>query len=234
MTREPLIHIHILRTGGTTLRYSLEKYYEYPVAMNHTVEQLKSIDANNYMVVQGHFCYGIHKVLEIPPRYFTFLRHPVSRVLSVMYSGNPNATEHDIWGNIENGNLFRVVHPSVTQLAGVDNFDEWTNTLPTQELLEVAQSNLEGFEFVGFTECFDKSMAKLCHKADWCIPELVSMNRSKRPVPMPEKSSNLYRTIVQHYSHGMELYEWAKDKFFSLVLGIGLWHLLNMSLLEVA
>lgn len=215
---DTLIHIHIKRTGGTTLQYTLEKYVG-AVARVHTVAGLGNIFPYSFVMVQGHFCWGVHKVMGVPsPRYFTFMRHPVERVLSVLGS-NPMMSEYRYLAEkIETGGAFKEIYSSVVQLAGVNDFDNWRGTPASPELLEVAKQHLREMEFVGFTKHYRKSIDAMCQKYGWDIPELVTGNRATYPIPTPDEESNLYKAIAQRYPFACELYQWAESEFLGKII----------------
>src|SRR5690606_28789070 len=48
-------------------------------------EALKRVNADNLKIIHGHYWFGIHEHINRPFSYFTVLRHPVERVVSLYY-----------------------------------------------------------------------------------------------------------------------------------------------------
>ena len=92
---DPLIFLHIYKTGGTTLNRILEREYK--------LHQICSVDPNGWqwhyrkilrwperrlnrtLVFKGHMPFGLHDVLRRRARYLTILRDPVERAVSDYY-----------------------------------------------------------------------------------------------------------------------------------------------------
>jgi len=99
---DKFIYVHILKTAGTTIRYEIfEKHYkgkylyddmfkmkrnpdikkfEHPVIIENQKNHPKY---KKYNVIFGHFKYDKYNHLNFP--MFSFIRHPVDRVLSQYY-----------------------------------------------------------------------------------------------------------------------------------------------------
>jgi hypothetical protein len=98
-----LIHLHIAKTGGTSLsgmvkhgfgsneifewtRHGVELYTGLGVVPHECCERyLRSFGLNRIRYISGHVPFGVHRVLDRPAKYITVLRHPVERVISLFY-----------------------------------------------------------------------------------------------------------------------------------------------------
>jgi len=90
-----LIFIHIPRTGGTTIRTIVEKQYaddevlslygnDITDAVAVTRDFCKDQEAlSRLKLVRGHVTFGLHEYIPRPCAYFTVLRDPVYRALSL-------------------------------------------------------------------------------------------------------------------------------------------------------
>ena len=89
--RNTIIFLHIPRTGGTTFRDILERYYHSRnvIEINNfinTEKKIKSITKerrSSIHLIKGHLNFGIHKWIDGSYKYITFLRHPIKRTLSI-------------------------------------------------------------------------------------------------------------------------------------------------------
>jgi hypothetical protein len=84
----PLYFLHIPKTGGTTLRYSvlaqnLDKRLICPAYSYSQLLRLQPREISTYRLFSGHFYYSLYRLLPEKPVYITFLRDPVERVLSL-------------------------------------------------------------------------------------------------------------------------------------------------------
>ena len=87
------IHLHIPKTGGTTLRdiiqrqYQAEKILMIP-KLDESEDILKEVSTsqiNQLKLIQGHLKYGIHNHFHRRAKYFAIIRDPINRVLSTYY-----------------------------------------------------------------------------------------------------------------------------------------------------
>jgi len=88
----PLLFCHIPKTAGTSLKTlvaqasgSVAWVYKGELAIgNPNLDFAKSFRAGRRPeIVMGHFSFGGHRLLGIPPRYATILRNPIDRVVSL-------------------------------------------------------------------------------------------------------------------------------------------------------
>jgi Sulfotransferase family len=101
-----LIHLHIPKTGGTSLNSIVQHGFRTDEVLGITVfggpeteqrdglglvrdeyfrQQLRSYTPNELQRIRyitGHLPFGLHRALNRPAKYFTVIRHPVDRVIS--------------------------------------------------------------------------------------------------------------------------------------------------------
>ncbi|NNC86795.1 MAG: sulfotransferase family 2 domain-containing protein, partial [Bacteroidia bacterium] len=91
-----LVFLHIPKCAGSTFLFILNHQYKklprFDVAQtapNKSNEQLLSelseVEREKIHLIRGHVLFKIHKHLIGTTKYITFLRHPVSRVVSLYH-----------------------------------------------------------------------------------------------------------------------------------------------------
>lgn len=89
--QSPLIFMHIPKSGGMSLFASLSKVLENPIAdlYNHSRQTLMNapllMQDTTKAAYCGHFSIGLHQWLSRPSYYVSFVREPVSRLLSLYF-----------------------------------------------------------------------------------------------------------------------------------------------------
>jgi len=153
-----LVSIHIPKTGGSTLLAILQQVYGDRLQLAYGDDRDKS--------VERPLCYHGHAVLDsygdlvtnLPgARWLTFLRDPVRSAISLFHYGVKRGTVQEIdlckwltgkekfcWPNPPNYNHNR--------------FSKW---------IARAKLSWDGFDFIGITELFDKSVRLLSAALDW-------------------------------------------------------------------
>jgi hypothetical protein len=100
---ELLIHLHIAKTGGTTLS-SMVKHGFRRDQVFETISQdgqtyggldlltyescqylLRDCDLSRLRYLSGHVPMGVHRIFSAPAKYIAVVRHPVERLLSYFY-----------------------------------------------------------------------------------------------------------------------------------------------------
>jgi hypothetical protein len=231
-----IIFLHIQKTGGITLQRILRRKIGSPLIKRATnlisnrnqssevIEMLRSKRATDRYII-GHFCYGIHRYLPQPYTYMTFLREPVSRIISLYdYSRtNPTAYYHKYARNqtLEEfalqTPLMELDNGQVRFLAGDEN-DYFINRTPygqcNEELLELAKSHIDqNFSFVGLTEYFDQSALLLSKVMLWNSCFYLRRNTTKTGTKQLV-SDKLKAKIAEQNSLDCQLYEYSKNILF--------------------
>jgi hypothetical protein len=98
-----LIHLHIAKTGGTSLSSMVKHGFRSGEVFETTVQgigtpggmrqtprdvcerQLVAFGLNSIRYVSGHVPLGIHRVFTCPTKYITIIRHPVERIISYFF-----------------------------------------------------------------------------------------------------------------------------------------------------
>jgi hypothetical protein len=98
-----LIHLHIAKTGGTSLssmvkhgfasdevfewtRHGVEKYSGLGLATYDACQQqLRDFGLERIRYIAGHVPMGVHRLFDRPTKYITVLRNPIERIISLFY-----------------------------------------------------------------------------------------------------------------------------------------------------
>ena len=216
MEKKLIIFMHIPKTGGTTLNDIFKKSYAENEIYNHVpleamrnhFSQLKEEDKKEIKAISGHHFYGIHDLFSKPYTYFTMMRSPIERVISLYYflktypgyyeenMRNMSFEEYIDWDpQAKNGQIH--------QICGQNS----------QLSLEKAKENLKVFEVVGITEMFNESLLLLKNKFNWANIEYKKKNVTKSRPRISEVSPKIIKKIEKNNELDIELYEFIKSNF---------------------
>jgi hypothetical protein len=243
----PVIFLHIYKTGGQTLHRSFVRNYPgeswlpmYVGPMGLPTGKAEGSSANPGWIAEearryvraratprtrcvfGHFAYyGLHELLPTTsrPRYATFLREPVERVISLYYylrNSSVNAWHDEIvhmdWSLaewFERTPALWIRNGQVRQLLIGTYPDVETERELTREHLAEAQARLADFWFVGFTESFAQDAARLYRRLAFAQLEpgdAVNVTPGKEPVP-----EAIRRRIAGDNALDLALYDYARQ-----------------------
>ena len=227
--KQPLFFLHIPKTAGTTLNKILDDNFDTQSVFDlYTDEQRIKLrettyeDIASYDLVRGHvFIANFSDILDgpIPFNVFTFLRDPISRVVSEYYflKSWPKShvysflNENDItlseYVTSDHPQLrMRGKNAMVNSLSGV-------GLASIDEGLEMAWHHLKDrFMFYGILERFDESVLILNKYLDLgrCFYERQNVRSKQVHHPVTPEEAAL---IQEHNQADIELYERAYIEF---------------------
>lgn len=225
------IFVHIPKTAGTTLtgiiarQYPSDRtlaHYSVTESIDEMLDRVAEHDRTQLRLLQGHFPFGVHQYLQRPYRYFTFLRAPVSRTLS-LYSYARSNPYHWLHDTIMQDNL-RISDCIARQLSkGFDNVMvrqisgagyEPDFGKCTFDMLEAAKYNLKSqFVVTGFTERFDQSLILLGERLGWRKLNYVRRNITSNRVTTESIDQATLDLISGHNFLDQQLFDWALAEF---------------------
>ena len=95
-----IIFLHMFKAGGTTVtskiadNFGPEHHAIFNTNPNHPRHPLVMKDP---LLVTGHFLFGVHRYLNKPCKYITFLRDPVDRIVSAYFNiREPKCSGHSL------------------------------------------------------------------------------------------------------------------------------------------
>jgi hypothetical protein len=227
------IVLHIHRTGGTTLDQIWNHKFGNSILKRQTrklLDKWKNLSFKEYLKSRtfqdkfytSHVCYGVHELLPQPSTYITFVREPVSRIISLYYysKSTPGAYYH---GSAQNKTLEEFALE--TKLHELDNGqvriiaggskDYFMNRTPygkcDQSLLEIAKKNIEkDFAFVGVTDLFDESLFLLCEACSWEFPLYFHVNQSSGNKSLISEETKQKIAEINHLD--TQLYQFCRNQ----------------------
>ena len=201
MAGDPLLICHVPKTAGTALRQLVrerapEACFAYDRQLSLVEPDLAFISgfraAPPPSVVMGHFSFGVHRWLGVPPRYAIVLREPVDRVVS-LYRYQLSLADSPFAAHFrEDPSLLGFVGSGVTEmtnnhmcrmLAGVA--PDVGKVIEGSWLLDCALHHLDRFfGLVGLHERIDDFTAGLCKSMQWPDSPLTRQNVTAGAYPV--------------------------------------------------
>ena len=229
---QPIIFLHIPKSGGSTFHTILGKKYhpseiynifgarqtdpEIIAFYNKPPETMAKIN-----LLKGHMPFGLHEKLTSEAKYITFLREPVSAVTSKYYyikknAHNPKHREvHESGMSIEefvtSGVVYGANNCHCRFLTGdIDRLAYGENA----SVLEDAIGNIEKhFLWVGLTERFDESVLVLANLLGWKKPPYyIRQNVNQQKKPRDSLAEQTIKIINDYNQQDKALYEYANNK----------------------
>jgi hypothetical protein len=206
------IFLHIPKTAGTSFRFVLENNFGvHHCHTGHTRSAVFSpadlrLALRVFPGLQSLAGHNLVEPLSLPlagPFYMTFLREPVSRVIShyqdtVIRGGSERSFEESLRENARLQNLM------VKSIAGGPDLDK-------------AKRHLERFHFVGLTERFDLSLRMLGRLS----PRRLDLNYRRYVIPKDDRlkkalqgESRMLDLAREHNRLDEELYSFAVQEVF--------------------
>lgn len=232
-----ILFLHLQKTAGMTLQELLRRQYG-PGTVKRTIRRLMRKSPEGLpmrealaalsprdKIFMGHYCFGIHRLLNFETTYITFLREPAARLISLYnYSANtPGAHYYKVARGMTceeflfQSKLLEMDNGMTRFIAG-DDEDLFINRTHygkcDRNLLDKALANIDKhFSFVGIQEEFDRSILLLSKVFNWRSPYYVSLNTGKRTAAATSSEIEvLKRRIREHNLLDMELYEICKSR----------------------
>lgn len=214
---EILIHLHMPKTGGTTLKNIIKRNIHpslnYDVYENHQQREkkLKDLSQKRLSCIQGHFPFGIHQYFTNPCTYITLLREPTQRIISEYYFIR-SLPRHDQHQKVIKMSLQEYQQQSQNMnlqtrlLSG-----EIENSLTTNHL-EQAKANIEEyFSVVGITEMFNESIFLMRKRFGWKNINYKKQNVTRKRPSFEKMSVKTINSIKENNHLDMNLYFFAKQ-----------------------
>jgi hypothetical protein len=224
----PDVFTHIGKSGGTTLSTTLRWVYG-PGACYHIpagrperpdrwFDETSARELEKIELVMGHAIYGAHEQIPGSCRYFTVLRHPIRRVVSLYYyikSGWPDSAvaSMSLEAFLESNHRAARPNDQVRFVSGLAPEES-----PSKALRRAKHNLKEEFAAFGLTERFDESLLLFREKLGWARPPVyVSSNVNRERPTVEELPSDTVDAVRSHNELDLELYRFASERFQSIL-----------------
>lgn len=222
------VFVHIPKAAGSTLMTVLQREYGRDhVFLTYHIEEKQesgiaalSIEAQQpYRAYAGHFPYGVHTYLTQSPCYFTVLRHPLKRLISLYHYIQRTPTHYlyeatqalSLEAFLTSGSTTELDNGQVRQLVGLHG----ENLKSIQEVdYQQAQQNLaQNFAVFGIQERFDETLLLLHHRLGWqkyplYVSQKVAPKRANKPL-----APDIDTQVRERNRYDFALYDWAVQAF---------------------
>lgn len=201
--------VHIPKTGGTTLHNILSRFYPkgkwthvQSVKTPLREEALQRAKSSDPYLIKGHL--GINEVVDIPGNFiFTFLRPPISRVISHYYFLKEQPTvKHYTYLNLPDTTIESFY--ALKEKKDMDNclvrYIGGEHEVGCGEITEGhylrALGHLKNkIDFFGMQEHYDESLILLAGKLGWSLPIYRKKNLTKKKEVVSEKTLEYLKEV---------------------------------------
>ena len=225
------IFLHVHKTGGMSLTELLRDIYpanriylingeRYERAAAEFAD-LPQHERDAYALLKGHMFFGYHRHLTRPARYFSMLRDPRKRLIS-LYNYLYN---HRLYPQIQADNLsFEQflslgIYPTADNglarfIAGID-YQALPYGQTNEEVVSVAKANIDRhFTFIGRIDRYDESLLLMKELLGWPTdPVYDRINRSKTKEITVADVDFESSEILPYWRYDQEVYTYAMRKF---------------------
>lgn len=219
-----LIHLHMPKTGGTTLKKIIRKNYpkqnvfDVYVDRKHLSSRLAELAEKQVQCIQGHFPFGVHQFFQQPSTYITILRDPVDRIISEYYFIR-SIPWHSLHPKVSNMSLQEYQQSPLTQnLQTVYILGRKFGSPLSEDDLAQAKENLENyFSVVGITDMFDESLFLMKEQFQWRNTVYTKANVTNQRPKKHELPEDIRTQIQQNNEWDMKLYQFAKQRLIEKI-----------------
>lgn len=220
----PLLITHIPKTAGTSLRNVLAKLssgvvqiYGGELALaSPDIEFIRRFRASpKPRAVMGHFSYGIHRLLGVPPRYAAVFREPTERIISLYRHQKRSPSPQYVDRMNADMSLEDFVYSAITEMtnnhmcriiAGIP--PESGLIINADWLLDLAIHNLQRhFEIVGTVDQFEKAIEKFSHALD--LGGVVALGDNVSRNARPELNERTMQVLREFNELDFRLYDFV-------------------------
>ena len=233
--KDLFIHLHIPKTGGTTLRDIIQRQYQSEKILmipkldesEDILKEVSTSQINQLKLIQGHLKYGIHNHFHRRAKYFAIIRDPINRVLSTYYyvlsqKNNPqnlstSNNQMTIYDYVQSGVNPFLINGQTQLISGkTGNIDN--PIIKSEELFSLAKENIANdFLFLGITEMFDETILILKNMLGWHMPYYSIANRTKNKPNYDAVNPTIISFIKEHNQLDIKLYNFTKTSLLNKI-----------------
>jgi hypothetical protein len=212
-----LVHLHMPKTGGTTLKKIIYKNYDRNKVFDVYVDRpklpatLANLTKKQVQCIQGHFPFGVHKHFNKKAAYITMLREPIDRIISEYYFIK-NIPWHNLHSKVKNMSLVQYQNSlaksnlQTRYILGGPFERELTN----KDLEKAKKILVTHFSMVGITELFDESTFLMKETLGWQNISYEKANVTKKRLSKKQISPKVIQQIAANNKLDLQLYAFGK------------------------
>jgi hypothetical protein len=233
---EKIVFIHIPKTAGTSLTRTIDKNYPAQKVRSlynpetYAIDIPRELKDPDVQVVYGHFVFDSNW-LQGADYIFTFLRHPVHRVVSnylhLRRSSTPVHKEwmkdvENIYGLLDHKQTFNMM---TRRLGGFVEIGPFKADL--EGARKKAIENMQKMNLIGITEQYEESLLILSKDLGWKHLRQPHHNVSPERDEFNLLVKEAYDAIAEKNALDMEIYEIGKEMLAGRMREINLFDKLN-------
>jgi Sulfotransferase family len=204
--------MHIPKTAGSTLNTLFQKQYKSEELLIHLPEQklIEKLQTNHEGVkgIGGHYNFGLHEYIKTPAVYFSMVRHPVDRIIS-LYHFLSTSPDYILYDQLKETSFEQFIDENQQ----VDNHQTYFFSGGKKNDLDVAIKNIEKyFPVVGVTNRFNESIYLMKKEFGWKDLSYYKVNVTKKRPALKEIPEELIQKIKEKNEFDMKLYEYVNKR----------------------
>lgn len=228
-TKDLDIFIHIHKTGGQTLSSILDEMYVksrvFNIDYSKYIESTSTLLSGSYghlELIKGHQFYGLHKNMVRSCSYFTMLRDPVGRFISlynylrwINFYPEIKAEEMDLLTFLKSG-LALAADNGMTRFLGGFSRDQVSYGRMNIDHADAAIANMsKDFKFIGLAERYDLSLITMKAYLNWPKePLYIKKNvTEKKYILREDLSDTTLEEIKDYLEPDIKVYNYALERF---------------------
>jgi len=225
------IFLHSQKCGGVTLKDVMARQYDNVFDIRRFIhfedrasdlKNLSQLEQSKIDLIQGHQFFGIHKDTDTKCQYFTLMREPVSKIISLYksYRRKPdcpqykNAMKYSFDEFINRKLDLHFDNGSVRVFSNMRNSEVEFGQI-TDENLNDAILNLRTRIYVGITEMFQESVIMLYNHLNWRSYPLYTKANFAKETDCFFVSQDTLDKIKEINRYDVRLYKYAVRLFKS-------------------
>jgi hypothetical protein len=226
-----LIFYHLPRTAGSALIYDVlfpnfsrwrrcHVNYDSQMAVQHHGKDPRSWSRwrrSRIQMVAGHMPFGFAQQFPGPSEYITFVRNPVSRAVSDYHFCRKNPT-NPAFAAANRLSLIEFVEANHSYVRNghtrwLSNAAYGVRFASEEAMLEAAMKNLAQISFIGITEQFDASLARLSDRYGLTTHSSLGPNTNAFTPRGNRQSEEELSVLRRHNSLDLVIYEYCLQRF---------------------
>jgi hypothetical protein len=216
-----VIHLHLGKTGGTTLAHILDWNYSHIHVITHYDQippllALSDEEKRRCDCLRGQFFYGIHQYFPQPAVYITIMRHPMKRFISQYYYTMERRRRQNLPGQDLTMEQFLDSEPfqaymQLCLLRNTGSIEEALHTPLAPDAVAEAKRNIEThFVVAGTLDYYDESLILMKRALGWSRAFYARRNTgttASKPI-----SDSMRRRVERTMEPELEVYEWVETR----------------------